>query len=259
MTRLLVVLMALLAVAACGKKEEAPAAALALDKAAPANEARRFLAYEHFLQLDTDEAKVPQLFAAAQAACRAAIADQCTLLESRINSGRAVSAALKLRAKPAGIQKIIAALSKQAQVTDQSTTAEDLAGPIGDSTKKLAMLKDYRSKLEALAGRAGDNVDALIKVNRELAQAQSDIETLQGTHAHLLQRVETEILNLSIQSRQSGAFWKPIGFALSDFGKNLAQGTATAITGIAFLLPWVLAIALAWLAGRKLWRRNRVK
>lgn len=258
----------LLAVTACGSKEEMPEGA-ALPTAAPAAAqarggaeqgtaaaaARRYLAYEHFLQLSAAEAKVPVLFDMAQAICREAVAEQCAVLQSNIRTGRGVAAELKLRAKPDGIRRIVAALSKQAKVSNQNTSAEDLATPIGDTAKKLAMLKDYRGKLEALAGQAGSNIDALIKVNRELAQVQSEIETLSGTHAHLLQRVDTEILHLSIHSDESQSFWQPVGFALQEFGQNLAQATSAMIIGIAWLLPWAVALALLWLVVRLLRRR----
>ncbi|WP_088966757.1 DUF4349 domain-containing protein [Vogesella sp. LIG4] len=166
-------------------------------------------------------------------------------------------------ARPPGIRSIVAALGKQATVTNQSTSAEDLAQPIADAGKKLAMLRDYRARLEALRERAGSDVDALIKVNRELAQVQSELESSAGEQAYLLQRVQTELLTVSIGSQEHQAFWKPVSQALAEFGDNLSRGIATAITATAFLLPWgVLLLALLWL-GRKLrlrprwpWRRN---
>lgn len=48
-----------------------------------------------------------------------------------------------------------------------------------------------------------------------------------------------------------------MGDALTDFGDNLAKGMSSAITAIAYLIPWSIAFLLfAWL-GRKLWRRFR--
>src|SRR5262249_51799679 len=168
-----------------------------------------YLAYQHSITIDTEEQKVGAVFEAAQTACREASADLCVLLESHVSTVRSASASLKFRAKPSGIQKLIAALAMQGEVTPQSTTAEDLASPIEDTAKKLAMLTDYRVKLEALHGRASRDVDALIKLNRELAQVQSDLEAMSGTYAHLMQRVETEILNVSIVAEHNQAFWRP--------------------------------------------------
>jgi hypothetical protein len=179
------------------------------------------------------------------------------VLESRISTGRAAAASLKLRATPAGIKKLIAALGRQGEITEQSSTAEDLAGPIGDSAKKMAMLTDYRAKLEALRDRASSDVDALIKVNRELAEVQGELEALAGKHAHLLQRVETEILNVAIGSERNRTFWRPVAFALSDFGANLSNGISSAIVGLAYLIPWAFVLGLLSWGGRALWRRRK--
>jgi flagellar biosynthesis chaperone FliJ len=219
--------------------------------------AGRYLAYEHSIQIDTDESKVATVHEVALATCRSAVADLCAVLDSRISTGRDASATIRFRAKASGIQKIVAALSKQAEVTEQSTTAEDLAGPIEDAARKLAMLSDYRTELESLRKRAAGDVDSLIKVNKELAQTQSDIEALSGEHAHLTQRVETEILNVSIGAWRNRSFWRPITTAAADFGTNFSAGVSAAMTGVAYIIPWAaMAVLAVWLT-RKLWRRRR--
>ena len=91
-------------------------------------------------------------------------------------------------------------------VIEQSTTAEDLAGPIADSSKQLNLLRDYQFQLESIRGRVTSDIDSRIKINKELSQVQT-------------------------------------------------QGLSSAITGLAFLIPWaLLLIAFTW-TGRKLWRR----
>ena len=248
--------------AACSAKQASPgfsAAPVAATAAAKVAAQQRTLAYEHALQIDAAQEKIPPLFAAARAACLAAQADACTELSSQAESGRDASASLTFRARPAGIGKLIATLSAQGQVISQSTKAEDLAGPIEDASKKLAMLTDYRDKLEGLRVRASTDIDALIKVNRELAQVQGELEAATGTQAHLMQRVDTEILRVSIRSHHSQSFLAPITFACADFGRNLAQGISSAITGLAFLIPWLIMLAAFGWAARKLWRRRKAQ
>ncbi|MEO6281001.1 DUF4349 domain-containing protein [Roseateles sp.] len=262
MTRLLITCLLLVALAGCSEKSEygmaknvAPAAATAAGAAT--DSARRTLAYKHSIRIDAQEDKVAAIHEVALAACRAASAEGCTVLESRISTGRFATASLQLRMQPSGIPKLIAALGKQADITDQSTQAEDLARPISDGEKKLAMLTTYRTELEALRKRSGNDVDALIKVTHELAEVQGELEAASGSQAHLLQRVETEILEVAIRSEQNRSFWRPISLAASDFGGSLSQGVATAITGVAYLLPWTFVIGLAVWITRKLWRRRK--
>jgi hypothetical protein len=253
--RLLVVLALLAGVAACSQRQQTAPMAEA-QRYTSKDGAARYLAYEHSVEIDAEEGQVVTLHDGAIAACRAASSDLCTLLESRISSGRDASASLKFRAKADGIRKLIAALGRQGAITGQSTSAEDLAGPIEDMARKLRMLGDYRSKLEALRDRSGSDVDALIKVNRELAAIQAELEANAGKQAYMMQRVETEILNVAIRADRKQSFWRPVRMALSDFGANLSQGLSLAISGVAYLLPWVVLLGVpAWI-GRRLWRRR---
>jgi hypothetical protein len=257
MPRIAVVLLVLVAMAGCAKSDEFPGGLARQAKAPSATGPARTLAYQHAIGLDVDESKVAAVFEAGQAACRAASADACVVLESRIATGRYASASLKFRASPGGIQKLITALAQQGEIASQSTTAEDLAAPIEDATKKRAMLNDYRAKLESLLARANSDVDALIKLNRELAQVQGELEALAGKQAHLVQRVETEVLDVTITSTHHQSFWAPIGASVSDFGKNLSQGTSIAITGVAYLTPWGVALLFLTWVGGALWRRRK--
>jgi hypothetical protein len=256
MKRTLIAMFLLVVIAGCSKKVESTAFAERPPPPPPPG-AGRYLAYEHAIQIDADESKVAAIHEAGLAACRADVVDLCTVLESQINTGRAASASLKFRTKPSGIPKLIAALGKRGEITEQSTSAEDLAGPIDEADKKLAMLNDYRTKLEALRGPASRDVDALIKVNRELAQVQSELEAMAGKHAHLMQRVETEVLNVAIRSDRHQSFGRPIALAISDFGTNLSQGISIAIAGVAYLIPWAFILGLATWGGRSLWRRRK--
>jgi hypothetical protein len=258
MARLTLVLISTLALFGCGQRAErgAPAAA-GVETPAAAGGANRYLAYEHSVAIDTDDDKVATLFDAAQSACREAVAESCAILDARVTRSEASYATLRFRAKPAGIRKLLAMLSDQGKVTSLATTAEDLAGPIEDTAKQLAMLTDYRSRLEALRGRGSNDVDALIKLNRELADVQSQIEALSGSQARLVQRVDTEILNVTISSYESRSFWSPIGESTSDFGGHLSEGIATAITALAYIIPWGLIVAFIVWVVRKLWGRRK--
>ena len=71
----------------------------------------------------------------------------------------------------------------QGDVTHQSTSAEDLAGPLADQVKRLALLRDYRDRLEALRVKAASAIDSLIKVNHALAQVQAELEAAAGCGA----------------------------------------------------------------------------
>ncbi|MBB4845672.1 hypothetical protein HNP55_004224 [Paucibacter oligotrophus] len=215
------------------------------------------LAYAHSVRMEADEAQVEALLNAGRQACLAiAQSQQCVILQMRLESGREAQAGLKIRATAQGVQQVLERLKSQGRLLSQTTHAQDLAAPLQDAAKQLAMLKDYRSKLEALSGRAAGDIDALIKVSHELAQVQSDLEAAASQQAQLQQRVETQTLELAIESRQHRGFARPIQQALGDFAGNLSSGLAGFVTALAYLLPWLMAAGgVAWALLR--WRRKR--
>lgn len=258
-------LLVCLVVAGCGRMEEAGVRVASAEASAPAGDSSsgakaRYLAYEHSVSLNVEERRVADVHAAAEAACHKATAHDCVVLESNLVTGRYVEATLKVRARREGINELIAGLRTRGEVIRQSVTAEDLTGPIVDSAKHLEMLKDYRARLESLRGKAGADIDALIKVNEQLSRVQGEIEQQSGERARLVQRVETEILSLSISSSSGGSFWRPIADAIEDFGRNLSTAISSAITAIAFVIPWGILLLLGWWCGRRCWswakRRN---
>jgi glycine cleavage system regulatory protein len=231
----------------------------AQQKDADANKstAQPFLAYEHSLTLGVDKSQVASLYETTLATCRAVSNAGCMVLDSHLNSGHYVTASLKLRVRPDAVKTITTALGKLGEITYQATRVEDLAAPIGDAEKKLAMHISYRTQLEGLRGKANDDIDAAIKITKELAQVQAQIESLSGERAYLMKRVQTEILNINIDAQNS--FAAPIQSATHEFASNLAQGISSAITTIAFVLPWLLALLLLGWPIRWLWRKTRAK
>ena len=253
MSRLVVVLVFLCAVVGCSRPA-APGGAGA-SPAATGTPANHNLAYEHSISIETDDDKVGTLFDAAQTACRQAVEESCVILAANVTRGDNSYASLRFRAKTAGIARLVAVLSAQGEVSGQSTTAEDLSGPLEDNARRLTMLTEYRAQLQGLRTRNSNDLEMLMRLSRELAEVQSQIETLNGAQAQLGQRVETEILNVAISTHGGRAFWKPTGDALSSFAGNLSEGLALVITVLAYLLPWVLFALLAiWIF--QTWRRR---
>ena len=239
----------------------AAAAPAADGSPAPPAEAQRgkYLAYEHSVTVDSPEGGVKPLLDKLVAACQADVANQCTLLASGVDGGRESSAHLRVRVKRPGIDKLIALASTGGEVASRNTSAEDLEGPIRDNAKRLDMLRSYREKLLALESKVGSNAEALIKLSQELATVQSELESATGVEARLMERVNMDLLNISILSHTQRSFWSPVKRSLGDFGSNLSEGLASAITGAAYMLPWALILFVFGVAVRKVWRKVRRK
>ncbi len=232
---------------------------LAGDPGTPQAQRGKYLAYEHSVTVDAAEPEIKPLLDKLVTACQADVANQCTLLASGVEGGRQSSAHVRVRIKREGVEKLIALAATGGEVASRNTAAEDLEGPIRDNAKRLEMLRSYREKLLALESKAGNNAEALIKLSQELATVQSELESATGVEARLMERVNMDLLNISIQSRSQRGFWSPVKRATSDFASNLSEGIASAITGIAYLLPWALILFVAGAVVRKIWRRTRRK
>ncbi|MRV74966.1 DUF4349 domain-containing protein [Duganella sp. FT92W] len=246
-----------LTLAACSKPERAPGAPAYAEQKVAAAARAKFLAYEHAISIDTDENNVRPLAARLVAACAADTANTCTLLQSSQSSGRDVSAHLRVRARPAGIDALMKMAAGGGDVAHQETRVDDLAKAISDSDKQLDMLRQYQRKLSELENRAGNNLETLMKVSKELAQVQAELEQAMGQNAHLLQRVNLDLLDVQISARRQRSFWAPVRDALDDFGSDLSRGISSVVTGAAYLLPWLLVGAIALALGRRLWRRRK--
>jgi len=229
------------------------------EASAPEAKHSKYLAYEHSVTVDVAEPDIKPLLDKVVAACAADVANQCTLLGSGVEGGRESSAHVRMRIKREGVEKLIALAATGGEVASRNTVAEDLEGPIRDNAKRLDMLRSYREKLLALEAKAGNNAEALIKVSQELASVQSELEAATGVEARLMERVNMDLLNIAIQSRSQRGFWSPVTRATRDFSSNLSEGIASAITGVAYILPWALILFAVGAIARKIWRKVRRK
>lgn len=202
---------------------------------------------------------IAPLFNTTQAACEADAASSCVVLQSHLATGANPHADLTLRATPAGIGRVLARLRVSGGLVSESAESEDLAAPIVDTERQMAMTREYRDSLLALRAKGSNDIKTMMSVNEELARVQSQLESATGSRAHLQQRIDTETLTIAIgtTAENERQAWQPMARSLHEFGANLAEATANAITFIAYLIPWaVVLLPLAWFA-RWLWRRRR--
>ena len=258
-------LVCLAMLAACSKPGGAPVGAGELVKVtehkaeADAGNRRATLATTRHVAMEVERDAIAPLFNATQAACEADAASQCVVLQSSLTTSSQPSANLTLRAAPAGIARVLAKLRANSGLVSESTESEDLAAPIVDTERQMAMARDYRDSLLALRAKGSNDIKTMMSVNEELARVQSQLESATGERAHLQQRIATETLTVAIAAigelEPEGRH--PLSRAFHQFGANLAEAAGAAITFVAWALPWMLVLLpIAW-AVRWLWRRRR--
>jgi hypothetical protein len=215
------------------------------------------LAYEHLIVVEVDEDAIPEQFKKVVEACTKDRKHNCTILQSELSSGEEVSGSIRLRVMPDGIDSLISVAASGGEVTRRRTHVEDLAKVIADGEKRIEMLTTYRDRLIGLEQQAENDIDALIKITSELTKVQSDLEHALGEHAYQKQRVELEILSVRFVAEESRSTLGPVRQSIRDFGENLSEGIAQAITGVAYVLPWLIVVLLVFPILRLFWRKIR--
>lgn len=242
-----------------GVSSTAPVAAK--ERSVPADKAdrRATLATTRHVEMEVASDAIVPLFNAIQLACEADAAGACVVLRSHLATGQHPHADLTLRAAPAGIARILARLRVAGGLVSEAAESEDLAAPIVDTERQLAMAREYRDSLLALRAKGSNDIKTMMSVNEELARVQSQLESATGERAHLQQRIDTETLTVSIgatgeNERQA---WQPLSRSLHEFRANLGDAAAAAVTFVAWVIPWAcVLLPLAW-GVRWLWRRRR--
>lgn len=212
-------------------------------------------AYEHEIELEVPTGQTRQVYEAAQQACAALPERGCTLLEASIRAGTEPGAIVQMRIVPEGVNKVLGALNGRGKVVTQSSKGKDLAEPIQDGERKMTMLTGYRDQLQTLARQRTLDPDALIKLHRELAEVQSEIDAAATAQAQLHRRVDTELLTVDMHEHAKAGRAGKVRQAVDDFGDDLLQGIAALITFVASTLPFILAGSVVYVV----WRRLRAK
>lgn len=231
------------------------------------------LAYRHELSIGLNPDKVAAHFSAARDRCLGEAALRCVLIRSSA-SGMAggtprPSALVEVRLPHESVVPFVAFVTtplpgekaEEVALDNQSTRAEDLTKPIGDSERRLGQLRDYRDRLNALSARPDSRVEDLIRAAGELSQIQSQIEEHEGERRALEERVQTEIVTVTFRSDGANASaFAPVGEAWARAGRTFGDSAGAALHFAISSLPWLPLAAAAILIVRAVWRlRGRTR
>jgi hypothetical protein len=246
-----------LGLAGCESKKLAELSGTNRELAVTQRSADNTLAYAHEVSLEVERDQIATRVHALRAACVADTKSACTILEVSVNDGEGYAGGrIKMRLAPAGVDALVQIASVDAQVTERRTSAEDLAQPLADVARQLAMLNAYRERLSGLLARKESSVSDLIAVAKELANTQTQIEALASQNAQLRQRVDTDLLTMiwRVPAVQARSAESPVGDALSAFGANFREAIGNVIGFLAQLVPWLVIGLPSLVLLRMFWR-----
>jgi uncharacterized protein DUF4349 len=215
------------------------------------------LAYEHAISIELSKELVPVRLRELEAACAADRASKCTMLQVEMRSTADVpSGLIRMRLARGGVEPIIELASRDGKIQSRTTHAEDLAQPIADTERQLALLTLHRDRLTELMKSKDIKVDQLIALSKELASVQTQIDSHGTERANLRRRVDTELLtvNLSPPGRDYATQETPVMDSLRLFGSMFREAIGQVITFIAFVVPWLVIIVPGLILLRLFWR-----
>lgn len=203
------------------------------------------LAYEHSVSIELNRKLLPTRLREIESACATNKPVECKVLEVSLHGQEDVfTGIIRMRIAPQGVESTVEAASLGGKLTSRSTRAEDLAQPIADTQRKLALLSTHRDRLAEIMKSKDLKIEQLITVSKELATVQTDIDSLSTEQAQLRRRVDTDLLTINLSPPNAAyiAQQTPIRDALRYFGRNFREAVAQVIGFVAVVVPWLVIL-----------------
>jgi hypothetical protein len=222
------------------------------------------LAYSYTYSLEVPGREVRGLMDRHEQACLEAGPDVCqvTSAQSRNEDGE-IAGTLKLRARPAWLNRFRAGLGRDAEalggrVKTSETGTDDLTREIVDTEAGLRAKTTLRDRLQGLLARREGKLEDLLRVEHELAGVQQEIDAARSELAVMQARVQTASLTIGYRSfgqLVSGRTAEPLNKAVHSVSGIVATGFAIILIVGACALPFAIVGLPAFL----LWRASRKK
>lgn len=215
------------------------------------------LAYTHEIQIEVSRDRLATQLDTIKNACINDKDASCTILNINSSNDEYVpSGYISMRLAPNKVDGMVNLAGQHGKIISQSTSAEDLAPQLTDTTQRLATLSSYRDKLNGFMTKRDMPAVELVTIARELSDTQTQIEAMSRTHAELKHRVDTDLLNIrfSVPAEEYSRRQTPIKDSIRSFGEHFRYAISGVIDFFAYVLPWIPVMLLILFGIRKLWR-----
>jgi hypothetical protein len=225
-------------------------------------EVKKYIALRHHLNV---ELAAEQLQAGFDAALKHCEALSCQILSANFNKETQYnppSASLSVRLPPRNVEVFLGGLAKSGEIIQHTREAEDKTNQVVDAEARIQNLTELRDRLRQMLGDKSAKFKDIIDVERELANTQSQLDSIMSLRKAL--RLETDLVavNIHFSARQGiteQGFFSPVARAIKDAGRVMMESLASLITLVMSALPWVvIGIPLIVLV-IKLWKKLKAK
>ena len=236
----------------------------------PANDAnngnsitvKKYIALRHQLQIETQAEKMQSTFDAALKHCEAL---NCELLSANYNKETPYSppsASLSARVPPRNVEIFLTGLAKNGEVLQHGRDSEDKTNQVVDTDARIKNLTELRDRLRLMLTDKSAKFKDIIDVERELANTQSELDSMLSMRKILSQETDLVAVNINFSAAQGiteQGFFAPVARALKDAGRVMMESFGSVITFVMSAIPWLLiGIPVLWLI-RKYWVKIKIK
>jgi hypothetical protein len=238
----------------CAYKKVAPAS-MALSEPlmlhAIAGSPQRYIAERHKLEVVTSESDLQKSWESAVAFCSTV---QCEVVSSSITTraGDSVpSGVISLRVSPGDLKKLLGYVEKLGKISRHTTEREDKTTVVVDTEAKIKNLTGFRDNLRAMLARPSATVKDLVEIQKQLTDTQSELDSETAQRKILANETEKIAVEIAFRVERTGGNaggFAQIWDALRESGSVLGDSTASLITTIVAIIPWLILIVPAvWL------------
>jgi len=231
--------------------------------ASPNNtELRKYIALRHHLTIETPAKEMQASFDAAVKHCEEL---NCQMLSANYNKETPYnppSASLSVRIAPRNVSIFLDGLAKNGEVLSHSRDSEDKTNQVVDTDARIKNLTELRDRLRLMLTDKSAKFKDLIDVERELANTQSELDSITSLRKILSQETDLVAVNIDFAAAQGiteQGFFAPVARALKDAGRVMMESFAAVITFIMSALPWLLIGVPILLLVRKYWAKIKAK
>jgi uncharacterized protein DUF4349 len=254
--------LAVLSLTATGCSKSAPRTMMSAMVTAVDASTAPYIAERDKLEIITPESDLQKSWESAIAFCSTI---QCEIVSSSITTRTAdsvPSGAIALRVAPADLNKLLANLDKLGRIEKHSTEREDKTTEVVDTEAKIKNLTTFRDSLRAMLARPTATVSDLVQIQKQLTDTQSDLDSETSQRKILANETEKIAVDISFRVERSngnGGGFAQVWNALRESGSILADSTASLITTIVAIIPWLILIVPATWLLVKGWKRLRLR
>jgi vacuolar-type H+-ATPase subunit I/STV1 len=156
----------------------------------------------------------------------------------------------------------LAQVEKLGKIAQHTTEREDKTTAVVDTDAKIKNLTSFRDSLRAMLGKPSATVRDLVEIQKQLTDTQSELDSETAQRKILANETEKIAVEISFhveRANESGGGLAQVWNALRESGSILADSTASLITTIVAIVPWLILILPAiWLLVKG-WKRLKLR